>query len=63
MIKAVETVTGRPVPFVDADRRQGDPPRLYPDASLAREMLEWKTQYTTLEDIVATAVDRFSRTG
>jgi UDP-arabinose 4-epimerase len=61
VIEAVEAVTGRRVPVVDAPRRAGDPPCLYADAALARETLGWTAQYPALEEIVATAVDWIAR--
>ena len=55
VIAASETVTGLRVPVVNALRRAGDPASLVADASLARELLGWKPQYTRLEDIIGTA--------
>ncbi|MDG2005125.1 MAG: UDP-glucose 4-epimerase GalE [Novosphingobium sp.] len=63
VLEAIETVTGRAVPFVDGERRGGDPPSLYADVSLAREVLGWTAKYTKLEDIAASAIDWFDCAG
>lgn len=56
VIRAVEKAVGRPVPYVVESRRQGDPPSLVGDSTLAREKLEWKPKRANLETIVADAV-------
>ena len=55
VIKAVEKVTGREVPWVEAPRRAGDPPALYADSTKAKTELAWKVKYNDIESIVATA--------
>lgn len=55
VIRAVEKVSGRPVPVVETDRRPGDPPALYAEATRAREELGWQVRYEELEAIVETA--------
>jgi UDP-glucose-4-epimerase GalE len=42
VIRAVEAVTGRSVPAVDAPRRAGDPPALVADPRRAEETLSWR---------------------
>jgi UDP-arabinose 4-epimerase len=44
VIRAVESVTGRTVPAVEAPRRAGDPPALVADASAAAELLGWRAR-------------------
>jgi UDP-glucose 4-epimerase len=56
ILKSVERVTGKPVPREYVDRRVGDPPALYADATKARNELGWKPMYDTLDAIVSTAV-------
>jgi UDP-glucose 4-epimerase len=56
ILKSVERVTGKPVPREYVDRRVGDPPALYADATKARNELGWKPKYDTLDAIVSTAV-------
>jgi UDP-glucose-4-epimerase GalE len=61
VIRAVERVTGRSVPFENAPRRAGDPPELVADPAKARERLGWTPQFTDLEEIVRTAWGFFSK--
>lgn len=55
VIAAVEAVSGRRVPYVDASRREGDPPVLVAAASRAQKLLGWAPRYRDLPSIVGTA--------
>jgi UDP-glucose 4-epimerase len=55
VIRAVEKITGKRVPFTVGPRRDGDPPALYADACKARRELSWKAAYPDIVSIVATA--------
>ena len=55
VIKAVEKVSGRPVPVKYGARREGDPHALYADASRAYATLDWKPACSDIESIVDTA--------
>lgn len=55
IIQAVEKVTGRKVPAIEAPRRAGDPPALYADSSKAQKELGWKVKFPDAESIIATA--------
>src|SRR5208283_4187802 len=55
VIKAVGSISPRPVPFREGPRRAGDPPVLVADASRAGEILGWKPQHSALETIVQSA--------
>ena len=55
IIRAVEDVTGLPVPFEIGDRRPGDPPALFADSNKAQQELGWTPQYTDIREIIATA--------
>jgi len=55
VIDACRRVTGHPIPAEVVARREGDPPELVADASLAREVLGWQPQYTDIESIIASA--------
>ena len=56
VLASVGRVTGRPVPYTIAPRREGDPPELYASAAKAAAELGWRPRYVELDDIVATAV-------
>jgi len=55
VIRAVEQISGRKVPLIEAPRRAGDPPALYADAALAQRELGWKVKFGDIDSIVATA--------
>lgn len=55
VIRAVEKVTGKQVPYVTAPRRAGDPPALYADSTKAQAELGWKIKFASIEPIVETA--------
>lgn len=55
VIRAVERITGRTVPYTFAPRRAGDPPALYADSTKAKTELGWTVRYPDIESIVATA--------
>lgn len=55
VIEACRRVTGHRIPSVEAGRRAGDPAELVADSSLAQRTLDWKPEYTDIEDIVRTA--------
>lgn len=55
VIEASRRVTGHPIPAEIVARREGDPPQLVADASLANKMLDWQPKYTDIEEIVASA--------
>lgn len=55
VIRAVEKVTGKKVPYTEAPRRAGDPPALYADSTKAKTELGWKVKFPEIEATVATA--------
>ncbi len=55
VLKAIETVTGRELPWDWAPRREGDPAILVTDPTLIRTELGWQPRYTKIEDIIETA--------
>jgi UDP-glucose 4-epimerase len=55
VIRAVEKITGKKVPVIEAPRRAGDPPALYADSTKAQRELDWKIKFPDIESIVATA--------
>jgi UDP-glucose-4-epimerase GalE len=55
VLRAVEDVTGRKVPFAFGPRREGDPPVLVADSSRLRRDLHWAPRHSGLHRIVQTA--------
>lgn len=55
VIRAVETVVGKPVKVLESPRRPGDPAALYADSEKARRELGWSVKYPDIQSIVATA--------
>jgi UDP-glucose-4-epimerase GalE len=55
VVRAVEEVTGKKVPYVMGPRRDGDPPELVADSSKLRRTLKWAPEHSELHDIVSTA--------
>ena len=55
VVEAARRVTGRPVEARTEPARPGDPSRLVADASKARDVLGWRTQYPDIETIIRTA--------
>jgi UDP-glucose 4-epimerase len=52
----VGRAVGHDVPKVEAPRREGDPPALVADPSLAAAVLGWRAQCSDLETIIKTAL-------
>ncbi len=55
IIAAAEKVTQKPCPVVLAQRRAGDPAKLYADNKKATQILGWQPKYIDIEDILQTA--------
>ncbi len=55
IITAVEKVSGKKVPVKYGPRREGDPPSLVADPSLAKELLGWVASRTDILDMVGPA--------
>ncbi len=55
VIRAVEEVTGRHVPYVVGARREGDPAELVADSSLLQTRLGWRPRYSDLRETVRSA--------
>ena len=55
IIEASEKVTGKKVPVIYGQRREGDPAELYADNQKAKKVLRWQPEYTNIEDIIRTA--------
>ena len=55
ILEMIERVTGKPVPYDDAPRRDGDLSRLYANAQRAKEVLGFTAQHSNLKNIIQTA--------
>lgn len=55
VLRAVEAVTGKPVPHRIGARRPGDPPALVADPSRLKAAFGWTPRYTDIREIIATA--------
>ncbi len=55
VIRAVEEVTGKPVPVKEGPRRAGDPPSLVASSDKIQRELGWRPKYAELRPIVETA--------
>ena len=56
VIRSVERVSGRAVPYRIAERRPGDPSRLVASSEKLRRQTGWTPRFAALDDIVATAL-------
>jgi UDP-glucose-4-epimerase GalE len=57
VLRAVERVTGKKVPYKIGPRREGDPPALVADSTKLQTTLGWSPKYADLETIVQHAWD------
>jgi UDP-glucose 4-epimerase len=55
VVRAVEQVTGKKVPYTMGPRREGDPPVLVANSDKLKRTLGWKPKFPELTDIVETA--------
>jgi len=56
VLDAIQRVSGEPVPYAVAARREGDPPELYAKADKIRAALGWEPRWTDIDDIIRTAL-------
>jgi UDP-glucose 4-epimerase len=55
VVRAAESVVGRPAPVVEGARRAGDPPELVASAARAAEVLGWHPARSSLEEMIGSA--------
>jgi UDP-glucose 4-epimerase len=55
VIRSVERVTGRPVPYTIGPRRAGDPAELFASNARIRARLGWAPRFAAIDRIVETA--------
>jgi UDP-arabinose 4-epimerase len=63
VLGAIRRVTGRTVPYVVKPRRPGDPTALFADTSLARKVMGFLPELSSLQTIVRTAAPVFGLNG
>jgi len=55
VIETARIVTGHPIPAKETPRRAGDPAQLIASSSKAKEVLGWKPEHDSLEEIISSA--------
>lgn len=55
ILDSIESVTGRKMSYTMGPRRAGDPPSLVADASKALDILGWKPEHSSVEEIIRDA--------
>lgn len=55
IIQSAQRVTGKEIPVLYTERREGDPPQLIASNTLAQEILYWFPKYTSIDDIINSA--------
>ena len=55
VLRAVEEVTGKQVPYVIGPRREGDPAELVANSDRLQQTLGWRPEYTDIRKTVQTA--------
>jgi UDP-glucose 4-epimerase len=63
VLETARRITGKPIPSRVAGRRPGDPAKLTASAALARELLGWKTEHSSLETLIGTSWEAYFRAG
>jgi len=61
VLRAVEEVTGKRVPYKIAPRREGDPTELVADSTRLRDTLGWEPQRSEIHEIVRDAWAYFQK--
>lgn len=55
--ECVERISGRPVPTIEAPRREGDPPALVADVTKIAREIGWRARRTTLDQVIGSVLD------
>ena len=61
VIKVVENVVGNKIVHSFQQRRQGDPPELVASSKKANQILNWKAEFSDIENIIQTSWDLYKR--
>lgn len=59
ILRAIEEITGRPLPVIDRPRRAGDPPILCADVTRVQEVLGFQPELSDIRQIISDAVPWF----
>ncbi len=54
MIHTARKITGKPIPAIPVERREGDPACLYAVSDKAKKLLNWETKYSDAETLIRT---------
>jgi len=63
VLGAARRITGRPIPSIVKGRRSGDPGVLTATSKLARELLGWKADHSTIDTIIQSTWEVYKKTG
>ena len=55
MLRLIETLSGKKLNIELTNRRDGDPPKLFANATKAKKLLNWDLKHSSLETIIETA--------
>lgn len=55
VVQTIEKVTGMKLPIRYANRRKGDPARIYADNTKAKKILQWEPKHSDLETIISSS--------
>jgi UDP-glucose 4-epimerase len=61
VLESSRKITGKPIAAITTERRAGDPAILYASSALARELINWKAQYSDIETLIQTSWNVYSR--
>jgi UDP-glucose 4-epimerase len=61
IVEAARRISGKPIPTVITGRRAGDPAKLTASSRLARELLNWKAQYSGVDTLIETTWKAYHR--
>jgi len=62
IVESARKITGSKIPLHIVDRRAGDPAKLVASAKLASQLLNWKAQYSSAEEIIETTWRVYKKT-
>jgi UDP-glucose 4-epimerase len=55
VVRAVERISGRPLPVREEERRPGDPPAIVANSERLKSTLNWQPEFDDLDLIVRSA--------